>query len=57
MVCCALQPAHRILALRSSMALAYKMNDFIYAAFFAKKIVTVAEVISLSFLLNLVGQS
>ena len=44
MACCSLQPAHRILTLRSAMALAFKMQDFIYAAFFAKKIIQIAEV-------------
>lgn len=43
MACCPLQPAHRILTLRSAMALAYKMQDFIYAAFFAKKILQLGE--------------
>jgi hypothetical protein len=30
------------------MALAYKCQDFIYAAFFAKKIIQISDVISLS---------
>ena len=51
MACCAIQPAHRILTLRSAMALAFKMQDFIYAAFFAKKIIQIAEVIEYSILL------
>jgi hypothetical protein len=44
MACCALQPGHRILTLRSAMALAYKLQDFVYAAYFAKKIIQLSEV-------------
>ena len=52
MACCALQPAHRILTLRSAMALAFKMQDFIYAAFFAKKIIQIAEVYLFSLIIK-----
>lgn len=58
MACCGLQPAHRILTLRSAMALAYKLQDFVYAAFFAKKIIQLAEVKSfnLIFILTFLGK-
>ena len=44
MCCCVMEPAHRILVLRNAMALAYKQQDFIYAAHFAKRILQIAEV-------------
>lgn len=44
MAACNLQPVHRILSLRAAMGLAHKLKDYIYAAFFAKKIVQIAEV-------------
>ena len=44
MAMCSLQPVHRILSLRAAMGLAHKLKDYIYAAFFAKKIVQIVEV-------------
>lgn len=44
MCCCAMEPAHRVLVLRNAMALAYKQQDFIYAAYFAKRVLQIAEV-------------
>ena len=41
---CALQPVHRILTLNAAMVQAYKNQDFIYAAYFAKKLVQLAQV-------------
>jgi len=38
-----MEPAHRVLVLRNAMALAYKQQDFIYAAYFAKRILQIAE--------------
>jgi len=43
MCCCVMEPAHRVLVLRNAMALAYKQQDFIYAAYFAKRILQIAE--------------
>ncbi|MCY5962608.1 hypothetical protein OV760_30100, partial [Salmonella enterica subsp. enterica serovar 1,4,[5],12:i:-] len=43
MSCCALQPIHKILTLNAAMVQAYKSQDFIYAAFFAKKLVQIAQ--------------
>ncbi len=39
-----MEPAHRVLVLRNAMALAYKQQDFIYAAYFAKRVLQIAEV-------------
>jgi len=41
---CVLQPVHRILTLNFAMVQAFKNNDFIYAAYFAKKLVQLAQV-------------
>jgi coatomer protein complex subunit alpha (xenin) len=38
-----LQPNHKILALRSAMTTHYKAENFIYAAFFSRKLVSIAE--------------
>lgn len=45
MGCCNIEPAHKILALRNAMALAYKLLDYVYAAYFAKRILQLAEVL------------
>ena len=51
----ALQPAHRVLALKVSMTLAYKAEDFVYAAFFAKKLIAVQGVRNKVFFVNIKG--
>jgi len=38
-----MQPNHRILSLRSAMVIAYKLENFIYAAFFSKKLIQLTE--------------
>lgn len=45
MSACNLQPSHRILSLRASMSIAYKLKNFIYASFFAKKIMKLNDVL------------
>ena len=42
---CNVQPSHRILFLKNSMGYAYKLKNYIYASYFAKKIVQIGEVI------------
>jgi hypothetical protein len=44
MAVCSLQPAHRVLVLKITMTLAFKGENFIYAAFFAKKILAIKDV-------------
>ena len=38
-----LQNSHRVLALRSAMSLAYKLKNYIYSSFFAKKMIRIIE--------------
>ena len=41
---CKVQPTHQILFLKSAMNNAYKLGNFIYAAFFARRIIALVEV-------------
>eukprot|EP01017_Pseudomicrothorax_dubius_P003384 TRINITY_DN10475_c0_g1_i1.p1 TRINITY_DN10475_c0_g1~~TRINITY_DN10475_c0_g1_i1.p1 ORF type:complete len:142 (-),score=22.22 TRINITY_DN10475_c0_g1_i1:142-567(-) len=43
MCLCDMQPRHRILALRSAMALCYKAKNFLYAAYCAKKLIQLED--------------
>lgn len=43
MALCGMQPQHRVLALRSAMALHYKQKNFIYSSYFAKKLIRIIE--------------
>ena len=45
MMCmCNLEPSHRILALNQTRIRAYKMKNYLYTAYFAKKIIQIYEV-------------
>lgn len=43
MAICNMKPVHRVLALRAAMNAAFKLGNFIYSSYFAKKLIRVIE--------------